>query len=713
MLKKIGMTASVLALMVLMLAGCSNGMLEKDDATVNGQLVERSNIQLTITNFAGSSSGPLRTIAPEQPDITGGGYVFVATGTSVRKTMTPTIITVDANGNADLTGLEVGLWNLTVTAYDITKLGAVDQGNATAVMGVAEAAVLSGSALLDARGTSGNAEITLTPSGLGTEGDVDLTIQFNQDDQQKIQTGNFTVKIGLYDRVDGAAKDEEDKSVDARASATVDYEAADMAKGEYTFKVTIEDGQGRVWNYSDNLYVLGNTTTDGNIILPQLIGEAPAAPEKFVVYWDSSRVDSVTGDFIATFAWDRTSYNESSYDLQILDITDKFGDTGNGVEYDGQQVQDAAALWNTINDEVTGVMGKDNYSSTAYPIFGKEGSLLAGSNKVEYKLQTGRVYAVRIRTVNANGNSAWVNIQAVNEPQSKPAAGTAKKFEGIVVNLFTITYELDKFILLKDAQQATTDAIHTNVVADAYVPGTPHTIDYKVADYQLYPSSFNGTAAVGSLDRITAWNGWANLANKATLYTDEYDGYENVVVIPAGASHSASLDVIAPGTYKDLLTDQVLLIDLQTTNGVTVTWDKSKNLAGKTTDVSSTTLGLGQVGGVYAVNMDAGQPATKQILYFSVGDEVPQAGVGGAQFEEGKLVDADGRTQMIEKVTYILKDTSGKEIAKVEGRVSASIEITGENDGDYILYVEATSSTGYNFSFQTPFIITYNDITIP
>lgn len=713
MLKKIGMTASVLALMVLMLAGCSNGMLEKDDATVNGQLVERSNIQLTITNFAGSSSGPLRTIAPEQPDITGGGYVFVATGTSVRKTMTPTIITVDANGNADLTGLEVGLWNLTVTAYDITKLGAVDQGNATAVMGVAEAAVLSGSALLDARGTSGNAEITLTPSGLGTEGDVDLTIQFNQDDQQKIQTGNFTVKIGLYDRVDGAAKDEEDKSVDARASATVDYEAADMAKGEYTFKVTIEDGQGRVWNYSDNLYVLGNTTTDGNIILPQLIGEAPAAPEKFVVYWDSSRVDSVTGDFIATFAWDRTSYNESSYDLQILDITDKFGDTGNGVEYDGQQVQDAAALWTAINDEVTGVMGKDNYSSTAYPIFGKEGSLLAGSNKVEYKLQTGRVYAVRIRTVNANGNSAWVNIQAVNEPQSKPTAGTAKKFEGIVVNLFTITYELDKFILLKDAQLATTDAIHTNVVADAYVPGTPHTIDYKVADYQLYPSSFNGTAAVGSPDRITAWNGWANLANKATLYTDEYDGYENVVVIPAGASHSASLDVIAPGTYKDLLTDQVLLIDLQTTNGVTVTWDKSKNLAGKTTDVSSTTLGLGQVGGVYAVNMDAGQPATKQILYFSVGDEVPQAGVGGAQFEEGKLVDADGRTQMIEKVTYILKDTSGKEIAKVEGRVSASIEITGENDGDYILYVEATSSTGYNFSFQTPFIITYNDITIP
>lgn len=762
MLKRFGMVASVLALLAVALAGCKNGMLGEDEATVNGlRDVGGRTAKVTITNFAGDGNGatrsvvggPLRTIAPEEIPVAdlAADYVLLATGYSHRATMTPKIITVDTAGRADLAGLDSGIWTLTINAYNKTELQRLDPDYATApdqIVGTGDAALrLTGSAIVDLTRSSSQVNITLTSDGVGTNGTVDFDVVLDTDDLQEISTSRYNVTFGIYDSVTGdeIAGSEKDESTAARAqTAEINFTAngQDIPIGSYLFKVKIVDPAGKLgpWTWSDVILVDGNTVTDnsgtGKVEVDKIIGEAPAEPENFAAYWKKNTTTE-TG-YTVTFAWDRASFNESHFELQILDITDKFTATAGGgdAQYDGQALNgNADDVWTKIkaqtpDEDEKGILTAENFASVNFPVYGKAGTLNAGGTSVDYRLKPGQVYAVRLRSANKQGKSDWVHFNVGGDPASKPAVMTnIEKLESYIVNVFNVKYNLNGFMLLKDGAtnpyNQLNDKLTTALESAQFDPDAPHALTRAVDTqteqgkgftfngggdkYRLYESSFAGITNADN--SIQGWNNWLDELNRTKKYanTDEYKDFKNVSLIPGGASNSAIIDILTSGTHAGLLTDDTVWLDLNPNpdTGVAInSWVDTDVAHHKvTTDVSAAgggTAQVGHVGGKLAIELKAGQPADTQYLHLNVGtDPDDQAG----KFTGGT------KDRFADYVTYTIEATDGDVIKRADGRPSASINVTGMNSGDYILRVVAEAGP-YKFSYQVPFMIKYTDETV-
>lgn len=754
MLKRFGMVASVLALLALALAGCKNGMLGEDEATVNGlrDAGDRTAF-VTVRNFVEDGSGPLRTIAPDTPDVTT-GYKFIAEGRSGRNVLPATLVEIDpATGRVDLANLAPGLWTITLTAYDDTKLG----GTADApgiVAKKAEAAVLSGSATVNLTSRSGDVVIILTPRNVGTEGEVNLRVNFNSTDQTKIQNntgGTYEVKIGLYDRATGepimaaGQTTEKDKTADVKGNALVDYNGlGKVPVGEYTFKVTITEttGTGKgPWYYSDNLFVLGNIDTNDQVNLPELLGGTePAAPANLAAYWAPSKTKADGSEYTVHFAWDRKSFNESGFELQIADITAHF-DTGNS-QYNWQPANDADNLWTAIeagqHDNVTVITEKD-FARVDYPIYDKQGSLVAGSTYVDYALPTGRLYTARLRARNANGESDWVNLQAGGtEPASKwqdggvpPAINVtgAAKLNGYYFDVFSVTYQLGNAILLKQGEQAATAAVKGDVDFHAFAQGAGYEVKYKVAqnnadnnNYQLYPASFAGQANFDGTDRIKSWSGWSNSTDKADtkVYSNQpdekYVGSSNVTLIPAGASGGLLVDVIGPGDFADLLTEASVFIQLKEETGGQTSPQGALTWAGKewnavTTDIKTNgTSEVGEVNGKKGIRLpDTIQTNVKDFLCVAVGKSDAEIGTLDITTAQGTRTSSVYRMTLTleQNGTVIASGTSGP------GDDYVYCDVTQLSEGDYTLRLMVTPMEGWPFSFQRPFVVKCSSTVIP
>ena len=734
MLKKFGMVVSVVALLTLALVGCKNGMLGEDEATVNGEREAGGRTaKVTITNFAQNGNGatrsvvggPLRTIAPTVADVKGGNYVFIAEGTNNKQTMDAARVSIDpTTGRVDLSSLTSGIWVIKITAYDKALLQAenVNPDNpGTTVQDILAkvdtCAVLSGSAYVDLRKSNSDVAITLTPHGLGTQGKVTVDLELHIDDQTKIRDRVYNVSLGLYDKVTGAIVDVSDVSLVAQAGTTISYGPYTADVGEYIFKMIITDptNTNGPWYWSDNLIVEGNRETNGDITLSKLIGEAPKEPTNFAVYWDSTKVDSTQGEFTATFAWDRQSFNEENFELQIFDLTEKYEHTGQ-MMYDGQQFTNATDLWRHINDEVTGVLNKENQFSTSYPIWAKDGNLLAGSTKTNYRLKTGHVYVFRIRSSNVNGKSNWVNMMTT--PGQLPASGptviaSVSRFDKEIVNLFTITYNLqDSFVIAEENQQIDRAKIETNSFPVAYNPAQPYSLTLLpkgigVTSYLLFKKSATGTANDVNSEYVSGWTGWREKNNPALEFIQgktTYDKWSDIELITIGgaSSNSAMIDVISAGTYAELLNDATRVLVKTNNLNTPTTWQDTDKLSGKATDVSSTTVGFGKIGNDYALNLKTGGDDTKYLL-FSVGEDI----AGGGP-EEGKMKDAEGREFKVSKVELSLEQ-NGWVTKSAIGTPQGVIDLTGLMGGNYTLRVYAYNEQGYRFSYQTELIIKYDD----
>lgn len=762
MLKRFGMVASVLALLAVALAGCKNGMLREDEATVNGlRDVGNRTAKVTITNFENDGNGatrsvvggPLRTIAPEEIPVAdlAADYVLLATGYSHRATMAPKIISVDTAGRADLTGLDAGVWTLTINAYNKTELQRLDPDYATApdqIVGTGDDALrLTGSAIVDLTRSSSQVNITLTSDGVGTEGTVNFDVVLDQDDLQKINTSTYHVTFGIYDTVTGnvIAGSEKDESVAAQAQMPeINFTAngARITTGSHIFKVTIKDPAGKLgpWTWSDVILVDGNTVTDnsgtGRVQVDKIIGEPPTEPENFAAYWKKDTTTET--EYTVTFAWDRKSFNESHFELQILDITDKFTATaGDGnAQYDSQALNvNADDVWTKIkaqtpDEDEKGILTAENFASVNFPVYGKAGTLNAGGTSVDYRLKPGQVYAVRLRSANKQGKSDWVHFNVAGEPASKPAVMTnVEKLKSYIVNVFNVKYNLNGFMLLKDGAtnpyNQLNDKLTTALESAQFDPDTPHTLTRAVDTqselgkgltmnggankYRLYESSFAGTAAADQ--SIQGWNNWLDELNRTKKYanTDPYKDFKNVSLIPGGASSSAIIDILTSGTHANLLTDKTVWLDLNPNPDTRVaihSWvDTDVEHHKVTTDVSR--LGIiaqvGHVGGKLAIELRAAAlPADTQYLHLTVGtDPDDQAG----KFTGGT------KDRFADYVTYTIEATDGNVIKRADGRPSASIEVTGMNSGDYILRVVAEAGP-YKFSYQVPFMIKYTDETV-
>ena len=754
MLKRFGMVASVLALLALALAGCKNGMLGEDEATVNGlrDAGDRTAF-VTVRNFVEDGSGPLRTIAPDTPVVTT-GYKFIAEGRSGRNVLPATLVEIDqATGRVDLANLAPGLWTITLTAYDENLLGG-DTDAAAIVAKKGTAAVLSGSATVNLTSRSGDVVIILTPRNVGTEGEVNLRVNFNSNDQTKIQNstgGTYEVKIGLYDRTTGepimanAQSTEQDKTTNVKANRLVDYNLGKVPVGEYTFKVTITDttigSQKGPWYWSDNLIVLGNIDLDRQVEVDELLGGAePAAPANLAAYWASSKTKADGSEYTVHFAWDRKSFNESGFELQIADITEYFNTTNS--QYDNVAAVDADNLWTQIDaknhDNVTTITEKD-FARVDYPIYDKQGSLVAGSTYVDYALPTGRLYTARLRARNANGESNWVNLQAGGtDPASKwqdggvpPAINVtdAAKLNGYYFDVFSVTYQLGNAILLKQGEQAAPAAVKGDVDFHAFAQGAGYEVKYKVAqnnadnnNYQLYPASFAGQANFDGADRIKSWSGWSNSTDKADtkVYSNQpdvkYEGSSNVTLIPAGASGGLLVDVIGPGDFADLLTEDTVFIQLkeeiggQTSPQGALTW-AGKEWDAVTTDIKTNgTSEVGEVNGKKGIRLpDTIQTNVKDFLCVAVGKSDAEIGTLDITTAQGTRTSSVYRMTLTleQNGTVIASGTSGP------GDDYVYCDVTQLSEGDYTLRLMVTPMEGWPFSFQRPFVVKCSSTVIP
>lgn len=374
----------------------------------------------------------------------------------------------------------------------------------------ATCAVLSGTTKVDVNKANVFTKVTLTPDGIGTEGKVALKIAFNADDVTTISDKSLTVKAGLYKKFSDDVIGSSEQTISVIAATTPDtanYSVTGVPKGLYTFKVTITSADGTTgpWYYSDDIYIEGNRETAQDVTVPKLIGATPTAPTNFA--WTPSVNNAELGHYKADFTWERNSYNESGFEVQIIEVADTSATLGAG----------------SFANETTGLFTEENFTSTKYPIYAKEGSLLAGSTGISYNLQYGKVYVARIRAVNYNGNSEWAYITSL-------------------INRYTVTYDFTGYKLQNDSEAIKNKTVDFGGCAAEYtVIYTPYNADSNPTGYKLYNLTENP-------DEEIAWAGWRNVADNIGLTA--YNGYQNLVL---ALPKYLDFDIESSGTYANIL----------------------------------------------------------------------------------------------------------------------------------------------------------------
>ncbi len=500
--RKNSFVTALLATVTLLFVGCSNGL--NTPGTVKGVDAVRD-VCIELTNFASSTSGA-RTIAPEAISKNdAANYIFIAEGKNSRKSIGP-VICISSEGKINLSSLEAGVWTITITMYEKALLGeGVDSMTADQIVDKKETcAVLSGNAVVDLTKSNATTSMTLTPDGIGTNGKVNLTLNFNEEDLNKPASKGLKFVAGLYNKING----EKINATTEAALADGTYSVASVAKGLYTFKVTITaiDGTGP-WYYSDDIYIEGNRTTAETITLPKIIGEAPVAP--LTLDFDFGEKNANLGRYTAKFSWRKESYNESGFELEIVELN-SIPTTIVDTLFDST---------NTLFVE-SNIFTVENFASTEYPIYAKDGTLLAGSQAINYDLETGKIYVARIRAVNYNGKSAWKNISSI-------------------INCYTVTYDFAGYKLIK-VDETLTPSIVEFVSYNATTPYTP-----KYVDYDLYKTNDEPTE-----ENAIDWSGWKNRIGGTEV--SSYSGFENIVLTP-NIENYLDFEIESAGTYKDLL----------------------------------------------------------------------------------------------------------------------------------------------------------------
>lgn len=402
--------------------------------------------------------------------------------------------------------IPAGVWTITITMYEKALLEAegVSLTDAAAIVNKkGTCAVLSGTTKVDVNKANVFTKVTLTPDGIGTEGKVALKIAFNADDVTTITAKNLTVKAGLYNKFSDDVIGSSEQTISTIGDAipdTANYSVTGVPKGLYTFKVTITstDGTTGPWYYSDDIYIEGNRETAQDVTVPKLIGAAPDKPTDFA--WTPSVNNAELGHYQANFSWTRNSYNESGFEVQIIEVADTTATLGAG----------------SFANETTGLFTEEKFASTEYPIYAKAGSLLAGSTGISYNLQYGKVYVARIRAVNYNGNSDWAYI-------------------GSLINRYTVTYDFTGYKLQNDSEAIKNKTVDFGGCAAEY------TVKYTPTDYKLYNLTENTTEEI-------AWAGWRNVADNIGLTT--YTGYQNLVL---ALPKYLDFDIESSGTYANIL----------------------------------------------------------------------------------------------------------------------------------------------------------------
>ena len=795
---KVWLALGLVAAAALVLAGCPhNNRLEGGGGAGNGggSRGGSDGVQLVITNFVSEEGaanrsaswlgGPQRTIAPEHVDLKGNtdDYVFIASGTG-NGTYGPEFINVvETTGVAALNISGSGVWEVTVDAYAVAKLngqGGVTGTDKTNIMADATnvakivalkdtARVLTGRATVDL-GSGSQVTLTLSNDGVGTQGDVNVSIDLKTPaDVTKITDNNYKVKVALYSYATGdmvaTSDDEVHDGVGAIAPPVV-YSVSNIPKGHYQIRLTVTDNGGtKDLAYAvEEIHVEGNRTTDESWLIYNLFNE-PTKPTDLKVYYSAPRSTDLKDGYLAYFSWAGVSYNAAGVVLEIADITkyysytvgqhkaafDAFGGTAD------LTIGDVNALWNEIDQQqtvkeavVTTLSWKDNpQEATMYPAIWMDGSMMNGSNTVTFLMQTGSVYSARIKAAGAQSDSDWHTLgtgagatavgTAPNVLVGVPGGVTATEFNALTAasglfGLYEVVYEVgNNYILNKAGAGGTWNGVGTATSTDLvsyhqYNPGAGYTVTMKYAvmnapaenDWFLYNRvAADGAAPDNIDDRIQTWIGWKNKNSPAEKYSitnawaTQYTGHKNLYLIPEGAGGTVIVQAETSGTFDVLQADSNIWIAIEaddTKTAANAGWVElatgDTNPTGGGTNVKNTELGLQPDTTRYILNLNRGG-GNPTVLYFAVGDD-STANIGTLTDKNGNQFAAQAIQVALMKGLTEYTTFNVKPTEPV-----AYYQMDGVASGDYTLRVKILSSSGYWQTYQVPFVVKYDDQVIP
>lgn len=316
--------------------------------------------------------------------------------------------------------LAVDTWNLTLTGYEQAADGTSADSSKPVLSAKATADLSSGAAAVT---------FNLQPAAsTQAQGDVDVSVTFYDIDEIK------KISYGLFDSSDASAGEVDVKKVEKNPDWNgVDVSEANNVTNQWKIQYTTDaaaaggdsffgvifynDKDQVLATYFDRIRIDAGNVSEAVIKLEKdIYNKIPAAPENFAVTktifnddgFGDSKYQVINGTtttaadtlYKAVFTWDDKSDNETGFVIKITGGTAPL------------EIDSSATPQTDVKLAAAGDLA--------------DGSLAAGSTTATIWLETGKTYTATINANNSFGDSSDVACAADE------------------INLFTVTYQLDK-----------------------------------------------------------------------------------------------------------------------------------------------------------------------------------------------------------------------------------------------------------------------------
>ena len=485
---------------------------------------------------------------------------------------TVTVTSTDGITGKVILDIDCYNWSLTLAACETADLPTAAGTNLTEAEVLAKA-VLVGYGNVDMQ-YSNDIKFTLTPKGLSKVGTVNLSLSL---ESGTVIPDGYVATAFIYDITTG----EEIKSAEttpAALSTILDIDELegtgasytandkDIKPGTYRFQVEFEkQNEKRKYVWNDTIIILPGKEVQDDIIIPNLVGTKPAAPDDFKVEFnkyidkdtgvltDEFEEVSYPGFYVAHFTWDGDDVRtEMNFAMQIAELADDFDLSTLSDAVDTEDGFDE--IWNTAanyNAQYSFDYLNDIRKNTR---FYKGGSLFANSDYVDVYLELGKRYIARLYSENNAGYSTDASYLEITPVETGATMET--------INRFRVKYVVqggkwntgenkgsepagstkDKIVYWSQSDQEYTVL---NPVKDASTGlGTDNS-----------PYLYNGAADwiywIKDLTAAEPDDKYASVAGASTYTPKPYDSYKNLTLY-AAYSREGDVEIYNDSTY-DLL----------------------------------------------------------------------------------------------------------------------------------------------------------------
>ena len=440
-------TLVLISLLIVSMTACkgstSGTYIGSDKQPLN--ITIAANESITFAKTQRSS----RTIvaAPFEADNTLTFYLWgKAQSGQILNPKTVTVTSTDGITGKVILDIDCYNWSLTLAACETADLPTAAGTNLTEAEVLAKA-VLVGYGNVDMQ-YSNDIKFTLTPKGLSKVGTVDLSLSL---ESGTLIPDGYVATAFIYDITTG----EEIKSAEttpAALSTILDIDELegtgasytannkDIKPGTYRFQVEFEkQNEKRKYVWNDTIIILPGKEVEKEIIIPNLVGTKPAAPDDFKVEFnkyidkdtgvltDEFEEVSYPGFYVAHFTWDGDDVRtEMNFAMQIAELADDLDlstlsdtvDTEDGFD----EIWETAANYNA---KYSFDYLNDIRKNTR---FYKGGSLFANSDYVDVYLELGKRYIARLYSENNAGYSTDASYLEITPVETGATMETINRF---------------------------------------------------------------------------------------------------------------------------------------------------------------------------------------------------------------------------------------------------------------------------------------------